>query len=157
MNLQSIGHLIAEQRRAKGLTLAQLAAKAGVGRSTLAALETGKLPELGLERVSRLCAAVDLVLEARPLELTEPLMTHRHLSEVAGRELTKAAIDDIITRGTIGTWRKLVQAMNADKTGRITRRVSEVARTLVKRDPKARAFAALLRKLPRRTDMAAIE
>src|SRR5580692_8443210 len=149
MNLQTIGHLIAEQRRAKGLTLTQLAAKAEVGRSTLAALEAGKLRELGLERVVRLCAAVDLVLEVRPLELNEPLMAHRHLSEIAGRELTKAAIDDIITQGTIGTWRKLVQAMNADKTGRIARRVTDVARTLSARDPKAQAFAALLRKLPK--------
>jgi transcriptional regulator with XRE-family HTH domain len=147
MNLHSIGHLIAQRRRAKGLTLTQLAAQAAVGRSTLAALEAGKLPELGLERVARLCAAVDLVLEARPLELKQPLMAHRHLSEVAGRELTKAAIDDIITRGTIGTWRKLIQAMNADKTGRIVRRVTDVAQTLGKRDPKARTFAALLRKL----------
>src|SRR5580693_8833700 len=151
MNLQTIGHLIAEQRRAKGLTLTQLAARAAVGRSTLAALEAGKLPELGLERVARLCAAVDLVLEARPLELQEPLMAHRHLSEVAGRELTKAAIDDIITRGTIGTWRKLVQAVNADKTGRLARRVNHLAQTVAKRDPKARAFASLLRRLRRTT------
>jgi transcriptional regulator with XRE-family HTH domain len=157
MNLQAIGHLIAEQRRFKGLTLTQLAARAAVGRSTLAALEAGKLPELGLERVARLCAAVDLVLEARPLELSEPLMAHRHLSEVAGRELTKAAIDDIITRGTIGTWRKLVQTMNADKTGRIARRVTDVARTVSKRDPKPRAFAALLRKLLRKPHGAAAE
>src|ERR1700677_2881708 len=157
MNLQTIGHLIAERRRAKGLTLSQLAAQAAVGRSTLAALEAGKLPELGLERVARLCAAVDLVLEARPLELKQPLMAHRHLSEVAGRELTKAAIDDIITRGTISTWRKLLQAMNADKTGRIARRVTDVAQTLGKRDPKARAFAALLRKLPGKPHDAAAE
>lgn len=157
MNLQTIGHLIAERRRAKGLTLTQLSTQAAVGRSTLAALEAGKLPELGLERVARLCAAVDLVLEVRPLELNQPLMAHRHLSEVAGRELTKAAIDDIITRGTIGTWRKLLQAMNADKTGRIARRVSDVAQNLVKRDPKARAFAALLRKLPRNSHDAAAE
>src|ERR1700678_99451 len=112
MNLQTIGHLIAEQRRTKGLTLTQLAARAAVGRSTLAALEAGKLPELGLERVARLCAAVDLVLEVRPLELNEPLMTHRHLSEEAGRELTKAAIDDIITRGTIDPWRKIIKTLN---------------------------------------------
>ena len=152
MNLQTIGHLIAERRRAKGLTLTELAAQAAVGRSTLAALEAGKLPELGLERVARVCAAVDLVLEARQLELKEPLMAHRHLSETAGRELTKAAIDDIITRGTIGTWRKLIEAMNADKTGRIGRRVSEMAKALGERDPKARAFAALLRKLRRNRD-----
>jgi transcriptional regulator with XRE-family HTH domain len=157
MNLQTIGHLIATRRRAKGLTLTQLAAQAEVGRSTLAALEAGKLPELGLERVGRLCAAVDLVLEARPLELNEPLMAHRHLSDVAGRELTKAAIDDIITRGTIGTWRKLIQAMNNDKTGRIARRVNDVARALVERDPKARAFASLLRRLRRKPQVASAE
>jgi len=121
MNLQAIGRLIAEQRRAKGLTLTQLASRAEVGRSTVAALEAGKLSELGLQRVSRLCAAVDLVLDVRPVELKEPLMAHRHLSEIAGRELTKAAIDDIITRGNIGTWRKLVQAVNTDTTGRVAR------------------------------------
>ena len=104
MNLQSIGHLIAEKRRAKGLTLTQLAAQASVGR-----------------------------------------------------ELTKAAIDDIISRGTIGTWRKLIQAMNADKTGRIARRVMNMAQVLGKRDSKARAFAALLRKLPRKAKDTAIE
>ncbi len=152
MNLQTIGHLIAQRRRAMGLTLTQLAAQAAVGRSTLAALEAGKLPELGLQRVARLCAAVDLVLEARPLELNEPLMTHRHLSEVAGRELTKAAIDDIITRGTVGTWRKLVQAMDADKTGRIARRVNVMAQVLGKRDSKARAFSTLLRTLRNSSD-----
>ena len=151
MNLQTIGRLIAEQRRAKGLTLTQLAAQAEVGRSTLAALEAGKLSELGLERVGRLCAAVDLVLEARPLELKEPLMAHRHLTEDAGRELTKTAIDDIITRGSVAAWRKLVQAMHADKTGRISRRVNDMARTLGKNDPKAHAFALLLRRLRRTT------
>ena len=149
MNLQSIGRLIAEQRRAKGLTLAELASQAKVGRSTVAALEAGKLPELGLERVGRLCAAVDLVLDVRPLQLAEPLMAHRHLSETAGRELTKAAIDDIITNGSIATWRKLVDAVNADTTGRTARRVSDLARTLGKHDPKARAFAELLRRVRR--------
>ena len=76
-------------------------------------------------------------------------MAHRHISELAGRELTKAAIDDIITRGTIATWRKLVDAVNSDASGRIARRVSDLARALGKHDPKARAFALLLRKLRR--------
>jgi transcriptional regulator with XRE-family HTH domain len=144
MNLQSIGRLIAERRRAKGLTLTQLAATAGVGRSTLAALESGKLPELGLERVSRLCAALDLVLEARPLHLNAPILEHRHLTDAAGRDLTKAAIDDIITRGDIKAWRALVSAMQSDKTGGVARRVAGMARALAKLDPKARAFANLL-------------
>jgi transcriptional regulator with XRE-family HTH domain len=147
MNLQSIGQLIAERRRAKGLTLSQLAAKAKVGRSTLAALESGKLPELGLERVSRLCAALDLVLEARPLHLEAPILEHRHLTDAAGRELTKAAIDDIITRGDIKAWRALVSAMRQDKTGAVEKRIVGMARALAKQDAKARAFANLLPEL----------
>ena len=47
MDLLALGLLIAERRRAQGLRLAELAEAAGVGRSTLAALESGKLPELG--------------------------------------------------------------------------------------------------------------
>jgi len=150
MDLRSIGQLIAERRRAQGLTLQALAARARVGRSTLAALEAGKLPELGLSRVARICAALDLVLEARPLLLDAPLLPHRHLTEVAGRELTKAAIDDIITRGDIAAWRGLVRAVRADKTGLVARRVRDVAGALAKQDPKAQAFAALLPKLVRK-------
>lgn len=144
MNLLAIGRLIAEQRRAKGFTLTQLAAKAAVGRSTLAALESGKLPELGLVRVSRLCAALDLVLEARPLHLDAPIIAHRHLTDLAGRELTKAAIDDIISRSDIKAWRGLIAAMRSDKTGRIEKRVADTARALAKYDERAKAFANLL-------------
>ena len=151
MDLRSVGTLIASRRRAKGLTLQQLAAKAGVGRSTLAALEGGKLAELGFGKVARICAAVDLVLEARPPELDAPLMPHRHLTEFAGRELTKAAIDDVISRGDIRAWRGLAQAIRADASGRVARRVREVAMAIAKHDPRARAFAALLPKLRPKT------
>lgn len=115
-----------------------------MGRSTLAALESGKLSELGLGRVARLCSAVDLVLEARPLLLDEPLMPHRHLTDTAGRELTKAAIEEILTRGNIAAWRGLVRAIAKDETGRIARRVDGLTTALGKHDPKVRAFAALL-------------
>lgn len=144
MNLDTVGHLIAERRRAKGLTLQALAEAAGVGRSTLAALERGKISELGFAKVARLCAAVDLVLEARPPLLEEPLMSHRHLTDAAGRELTKAAIEDVITRGDFAAWRGLVRAMRSDKTGRIARRVRTVSSALSGYDPRARAFATLL-------------
>jgi transcriptional regulator with XRE-family HTH domain len=150
MNLQAIGRLIAEQRHAKGYTLSALASKAQVGRSTLAALEAGTLSELGLGRVARLCSAVDLVLEVRPLLLPEPLMRHRHLNEAAGRELTKAAIEDILTRGNISAWRGLVQTLNADQSGRITRRVNDIVAGLGKHDSKVRAFATLLPQVMRR-------
>jgi len=144
MNLHSLGQVIARRRREKGLTLKELSAAAGIGRSTLAALERGKITELGFARIARLCAAVDLALEARPLELGAPLLPHRHLTETAGRELTKTAVEDVIMRGGFSTWRGLVHAIQADKTGRIARRVREVTGALDKHDVRARAFATLL-------------
>jgi len=144
MNLLSIGHTIAERRRAKGLTLAQLATSAAIGRSTLVALEAGKLPELGFVKVARLCAAVDLVIDVRAPELDVPLMPHRHLTQMAGRDLTKAAVADVIVRGDISAWRGLVRAIRADKRGRLVPRVQEVVAALDRDDPKVRAFATLL-------------
>jgi transcriptional regulator with XRE-family HTH domain len=149
MDLASIGRLIAERRRAKQLTLAALARAAGVGRSTLAALEAGKLPELGFVKVRRICAAADLVVEVRGLALDEPLMPHRHLTEAAGRDLTKAAIADIVERGDIAAWRGLVAAIRANRDGRLARRVREVVRALDAEDSKVGAFAALLPEISR--------
>jgi transcriptional regulator with XRE-family HTH domain len=144
MNLHGIGILIAERRRAQGLTLHSLAAEAQVGRSTLAALESGKLKELGYNKVARICAAVDLVLEARPLTLEKPLARHRHLTESAARDLTKAAIEDIVVRGDISSWRGLVQAMREDKSGRLARRTREVLSGADGSDSRVRAFSTLL-------------
>jgi hypothetical protein len=110
----------------------------------LAALESGKLPELGFGRVARICAAVGLVVDVRPPLLDEPIIPHRHLTEAAGRELTKAAIDDIIVGGDVTAWRKLFKAMRDDASGRTERRVREVSAAIAGQDVKAKAFAALL-------------
>lgn len=155
MKLHTLGKLIAERRRSKGLRLQDVAAAAGVGRSTLAALEAGTLPELGFAKVARICAAVDLILEARPPMLDRPLMSHRHLTEAAGRELTKAAIEDVIVRGDFASWRGLVAAMRSDRGGKIATRVREVAAALDQDDTKVRAFNVLIpemlhQSLPRR-------
>jgi len=144
MELTSVGALVAELRRAQGLTLTELAARAGVGRSTLAALESGKLPELGFRRVARICAAVGLIIDVRAPLLHEPIIPHRHLTDAAGRELTKAAIDDIIVRGDVAAWRKLFKAMRDDASGRTERRVREVSAATATQDVKGKAFAALL-------------
>jgi transcriptional regulator with XRE-family HTH domain len=149
MDLHALGRLVAECRRARALSLRDLAAAAGVGRSTLAALESGKLEELGFAKVSRICEAIDLKLEARPLRLTAPLMAHRHLTEAAGRDLTKAAIEDVVTHGDFTAWRGLVRAMRAASTGELTERVREVVAALDHTDPKVAAFAALLPDLTR--------
>ncbi len=144
MDLSALGRLIAQRRRDKGLTLRALAAAAGIGRSTLAALEHGKTPELGFAKIARLCGALDLSLEARSAPLEAPLMPHRHLTEAAGRQLTKAAIEDVILRGGFAAWRGLVRAMRSDPSGRIARRTREVAGALARHDERARAFATLL-------------
>lgn len=144
MNLRSIGRLVAERRRARGFTLPELAAAAGIGRSTLAALEAGKLRELGFEKIARLCTAAGLVLEVRTPELETPLMPHRHLTEAAGRDLTKAAIADVIERGDFSAWRGLVGTLQAHRQGRLARRVQDVVKGLDKEDPKVRAFVTLL-------------
>lgn len=144
MDLSVLGRLIAQRRRAKGLTLRALAAAAGVGRSTLAALEHGKTAELGFAKVARVCAALDLVLDARTAPLEAPLMPHRHLTQAAGRQLTKAAIEDVIIRGGFAAWRGLVRAIRSDPSGRIARRAREVAGALARHDERARAFATLL-------------
>jgi transcriptional regulator with XRE-family HTH domain len=144
MDLASLGRRVAAQRRALGLTLSALAAAARVGRSTLAALESGRLPELGFTKVARICAAAGIVLEARPPLLDAPLMSHRHLTETAGRDLTKAAVEDVIVRGDIGAWRGLVGALRRDESGRLAGRVQQVVEALGRDDPKVAAFAALL-------------
>jgi len=149
MQLATLGALVAERRRANGLTLRQLAEAAGIGRSTLAALERGRMPELGYARVARVCEALGLVLEARPTVLAEPLMAHRHLTPAAGRELTKAAIEDIVLRGDFAAWRGLARAIRADDSGRLARRTGDITRALGPGEPRARAFAALVAGRPR--------
>jgi transcriptional regulator with XRE-family HTH domain len=78
MDLRTIGCLVRERRRARNLTLRELAASAGIARSTLAAFESGKVAELGFNKVARVCAAVDLTIDIRPPILGAPLMNHRH-------------------------------------------------------------------------------
>lgn len=144
VNLTLLGRMIAARRRAQHLTLTNLAAAAGVGRSTLAALESGKLPELGFTKVARICAATGIILEAHPPLLEQPLMTHRHLTDTAGCHLTKAAVEDVIVRGDIGAWRGLVRALRTDKSGRLAARVQQVVDALGRDDRKVAAFASLL-------------
>jgi len=152
MNLFAVGRLVAERRRRQGLTLHALAEEARVGRSTLAALENGKLNELGYGKVARICEAVGLVLEARPLTLEKPLTVHRHITDSAGRDLTKAAIEDVVIRGDIDAWRGLIQAARRDTTGRVRRRTREVLTGSDISDPRVRAFSSLFSDLlkPRR-------
>lgn len=62
MDIYDIGETIRNHRRAKGLRQVDLAMKAGVSRSTLNALENGKLHELGIRKIATLLAILGMRL-----------------------------------------------------------------------------------------------
>ena len=62
LTLPALGEAIATRRKASGLSQTALARKAGVGRSTLDALENARLGELGFAKVERILAALGLEL-----------------------------------------------------------------------------------------------
>jgi len=66
LDLVSIGARIAGQRKALRLTQAELSRKAGIGRSTLDALENGRSGELGFSKITRLLSALGLELTLQP-------------------------------------------------------------------------------------------
>ncbi|HUX21130.1 MAG TPA: hypothetical protein VMW69_07800 [Spirochaetia bacterium] len=91
--------------------------------------------------------ALDMALEPRPLALDKALMEHRHLPDTAGRDLTKAAIEDIIVRGDPLAWRGFVRALLEDPSHKIVGRVQQVVAAADPSDPKVRAFRKLLPEL----------
>jgi len=144
MDLASLGRLIAARRCALGLTLAALASAAGIGRSTLAALESGKMPELGFNKVARLCAAAGIRLETHPPLLEPPQTALGSLTDAAGRDLTAEAVKDLIKRGNIRAWQGLADTVRTEETGRLAANVRRLVATLPCNDPKVTAFVALL-------------
>jgi transcriptional regulator with XRE-family HTH domain len=63
LTLSSIAARIAARRKALGMSQAALAKRAGIGRSTLDALENGRLGELGFSKILRLLSALGLELQ----------------------------------------------------------------------------------------------
>ena len=72
--LPDLGNAIATRRKAMGLTQKVLAGKAGVGRSTLDALENARLGELGFVKVARILAALGLQLELQEAGSKRPTL-----------------------------------------------------------------------------------
>lgn len=147
MDLLTIGRLINARRYAQGLTLAALAEAAEVGRSTLAALESGKLPELGFNKVARICAAAGITLETRPHLLEPEWLGLRRRPDPAGPGTTGEAIAEVIARAHFGAWQALAREVQSDETGRLANRVRRVIGGLTedeRDDPRVKAFVALL-------------
>jgi transcriptional regulator with XRE-family HTH domain len=63
LTLPSIGEQVAAKRRRLGHSQAALAKQARIGRSTLDALENGRLGELGVSKIVRLMSALGLELK----------------------------------------------------------------------------------------------
>lgn len=61
--LNTLGEQIATTRKALRLTQPALAKKAGVGLSTLEALENGRLGELGYSKITKILTALGLELK----------------------------------------------------------------------------------------------
>lgn len=74
LDLSTLAEQIAARRRALRLTQAALGKKAGVGRSTIDALENGRMGELGYSKVTRILAALGLELTLREASPRRPTL-----------------------------------------------------------------------------------
>jgi len=74
MTLPPLGESIAIRRRALGMSQATLARNAGVGRSTLDALENARLGELGFVKVARILAALGMELKLQEAGSRRPTL-----------------------------------------------------------------------------------
>lgn len=74
LTLTSIGEHIAARRKSLGLSQAALARQAGVGHSTLDALENGRLGELGLAKIVKLLSALGLELTLQETSNRRPTL-----------------------------------------------------------------------------------
>ena len=74
VTLPDLGNAIATRRKAMGLSQTVLAGKAGVGRSTLDALENARLGELGFVKVARILAALGLHLKLQETGSNRPTL-----------------------------------------------------------------------------------
>lgn len=72
LTLGLIGEQIANRRKSLGMSQAALARQAGVGHSTLDALENGRLGELGLSKIARLLSALGLELTLQETRAHRP-------------------------------------------------------------------------------------
>ena len=66
MLLTELGSVLREARKARKLTLQQLASRVGVHFTTLSALERGVISELGVRKILRIAEALGLELVLRP-------------------------------------------------------------------------------------------
>jgi len=84
LTIGQIGVAIATARNFAGLRQADLAAKAGLSRATIDALENGRASDIGVSKLSRVLASLGLELAVRSATNERPTLD----------ELMKEAADD---------------------------------------------------------------
>lgn len=81
MTLPEIGRRVKEARQRAALTQAQLAQSSGLSRLTIVHLETGALSDLGVRKLERVLAVLELEIALRH---ASPLPTLDDLAEEQG-------------------------------------------------------------------------
>ena len=71
MNLSNLAAVIRQARRDLGMSQTELANKSGLSRSTISSLERDSFDDLGVRRLERICAVLNLGLSIAPLEQTQ--------------------------------------------------------------------------------------
>lgn len=74
LDLVAIGDLVKANRKKVGLTQHALAAKSGVSRPRIAALETHRLPEIGFKNLQRILNALGLDFRITTLNQQRPTL-----------------------------------------------------------------------------------
>lgn len=74
LTLSTLGEQIAVRRKSQGLSQSALAQRAGIGRTTLDALENGRTGELGFSKISKLLAALGLELSIQESSARRPTL-----------------------------------------------------------------------------------
>jgi transcriptional regulator with XRE-family HTH domain len=74
LDFPTLGRLIAQHRQEQRLTQAELARRARVGRSTLDALENGRMAELGFGKIGRILASLGLTLKVSDTNRGRPTL-----------------------------------------------------------------------------------
>lgn len=74
LDLHSLGVKIAARRKKLRLSQAELARKASIGRSTLDALENGRMGELGFSKITRILSALDMELKLQETASPRPTL-----------------------------------------------------------------------------------
>ena len=74
ITLSQIGEAVAATRGEMGLRQIDLAARSGLSRATIDALENGRASDIGVSKLSRILAALGLELSIRPATNQRPTL-----------------------------------------------------------------------------------